>query len=73
MVGRIKKQINPIVIFRLVSTFLAATNKFGISAKHDMSIERNLTKSAFSIYFIAGRKGFSSPSIDFPNLSSVTE
>jgi hypothetical protein len=47
------------------------TNYFGISAKHDMNIERYLTKKDFRIYFIVGRKGLSSPRIDFSSLSSV--
>jgi len=38
-----------------------------------MNIEKNLTKNAFPTYFIAGRKGFSSPNMDFSSLSSVFE
>jgi flagellar biosynthesis GTPase FlhF len=36
-----------------------------------MNIENNLTKNAIRTYFTAGRKGFSSSSIDFSSLSSM--
>jgi hypothetical protein len=48
----------------------AATNSFGILAKHDMNMKRSLTINAFRIYSITNREIYFTPGVDFLDVST---